>query len=68
MLQRTTRIACRSLRLRQAAAARGIASSSQASYAQVQDAPAQKPKAKTHGGLKDQDRIFSNVRSACAVL
>jgi len=65
MLQRTTRTACRSLRLRQAAAAgaaRGIASSSQAAFATVQDAPAQqKPKPKSHGGLRDQDRIFSNA-------
>lgn len=75
MLQRTlpstSRTAARSLaRVRSsvpvatagiAATRRSFASSSSSKLAEVQDAP--QPKKRQYGGLRDQDRIFSNVGS-----
>lgn len=42
-------------------AVRSFSSTSSTHFATVTDAPQQKPKQRVYGGLRDQDRIFSNV-------
>lgn len=63
MLKHTSKAATKVVRAAGSASSRrGIASTSTAKLATVQDAPGQeKPKARVYGGLRDQDRIFSNA-------
>merc|ERR1712093_690191 len=64
----TSRAATRSLSSLRSANANAVASSSRSfsstsssRFATVTDAPQEKPKQRVYGGLRDQDRIFSNA-------